>query len=212
MISLNALEVDALAEIFNLSLGEASATFSEIVQEEIHLSVPSVEILSREELIGRLEAIPRNANNNKLCSIAQHFESDKGFETEALLLFPERGSLEIVRRMLGDNASMIEHLSELEQDALGEVGNIIINSCMSSLANLFTIRMNGTLPDVKTHSAREMFLAHDDSEVILVAQIGMTMRSYDITGYVLFIMDLNSMSGFMKQVRHYFRIEEGQSL
>lgn len=173
--------------------------------------MPSVEVLSREELVEKLEAVHQHIPSQKLCSIAQHFQSSKGFDTEALLLFPERGSLEIVRRMLGDNSSMIEHLSELEQDALGEIGNIIINSCMSSLANLFGTEMTGTLPGVQTLHARDIFLDHDDSEVILVAQIGMTMRSYDITGYVLFIMDLNSMSGFMRQVRSYFHIEEGQT-
>ena len=46
------LEMDALTEAFNLSLGEAAATFSAIVREEIELSVPTIEILSRDQLTG----------------------------------------------------------------------------------------------------------------------------------------------------------------
>ncbi|MBN9694815.1 MAG: chemotaxis protein CheC [Zoogloea sp.] len=201
------LEMDALTEAFNLSLGEAAATFSAIVREEIELSVPTIEILSRDQLTQRLEGAQPSAAGDRLCRINQQFDAASGFQTDALLLFPEHGSLEIVRRMLGDDTP-VQQITELEQDALAEIGNIIINSCMSSLANLFGTEMRGSLPRVQSRTARTLLDDKSDSDVILVARIGMTMAAHNLSGYVLFIMDVPSIENFMAQVGRLFRLPE----
>jgi chemotaxis protein CheC len=203
MRSFSELELDALTEAFNLSLGEAAATFSSIVREEIELSVPTIEILSRDELIQRLESGRPAGTDERLCRINQHFNAASGFQTDALLLFPEHGSLEIVRRMLGDDTP-VQHITELEQDALAEIGNIVINSCMSSLANLFGTEMIGSL----SRTASSLLDDKDASDVILVARIGMTMAAYNLSGFVLFIMDVPSIESFMAQVSRLFRLPE----
>lgn len=208
MIIISELERDALAESFNLSLGEAAATFSSIVNEEIFLSVPTVEIYTPNELTEQLEYITQHDPSGLLCSISQNFQSKSGINTDTFLLFPEKGSLEIVRRMIGNSTSAIEHISELEQDALAEIGNIIINSCMGSLSNLFKTELIGTLPNVESIRPKEMFLPHKDDEVILVAKICMTMLTQNISGYVLFIMDLPSLEAFLKQIRELFHLDD----
>ena len=205
MRTFSALEMDALTEAFNLSLGEAANTFSAIVREEIELSEPTIEIVSREELTLRLERTQPGGAAERLCRINQHFDAASGFQTDALLLFPEHGSLEIVRRMLGDDTS-IEHITELEQDALAEIGNIIINSCMSSLANLFGTEMSGSLPRVQSRTARTLLDDKAATDVILVARIGMTMAAHNLSGFVLFIMDVPSIEHFMDQVSRLFRL------
>ncbi|HQX05831.1 MAG TPA: chemotaxis protein CheC [Zoogloea sp.] len=211
MRTFSELEMDALTEAFNLSLGEAANTFSAIVREEIELSVPTIEIVSREELTLRLESTQPGGASERLCRINQHFDATSGFQTDALLLFPEHGSLEIVRRMLGDDTS-IEHITELEQDALAEIGNIIINSCMSSLANLFGTEMSGSLPRVQSRTARTLLDDKAATDVILVARIGMTMAAHNLSGFVLFIMDVPSIEHFMDQVSRLFRLpQHGES-
>ena len=44
MDSLSELHIDALAEVFNVGAGRAAASLSEIVGDEVKLSVPSVEV------------------------------------------------------------------------------------------------------------------------------------------------------------------------
>ncbi|WP_018151277.1 chemotaxis protein CheC [Leeia oryzae] len=199
------LQLDALAETFNLSLGEAAAVFSEMVAEPIELTVPTVKILRREELLKELGKVQGADKVDRLCAINQHFDAGDAFHTDTMLVFPEQGSLEIVRKMLGDGTS-IDQITELEQDALAEIGNIIINSCMSSLANLFQTTIEGTLPVVKTTEAASLFDPYINSDVILIAQIGMTMSTQNISGYMLFIMDVASVRGFMAQVQRLFGI------
>ncbi len=206
MRTFSELEMDALTEAFNLSLGEAASTFSAIVREEIELSVPTIEIVSREELTSRLESARPAGATERLCRINQHFCAAGGFQTDALLLFPEHGSLEIVRRMLGDDTA-IEHITELEQDALAEIGNIIINSCMSSLASLFGSEMHGSLPRVQSRTVNTLLDDKAATDVILVARIGMSMAAHNLHGFVLFIMDVPSIEHFMDRVSRYFKLQ-----
>ena len=199
------LEMDALAEAFNLSLGEAAATFSAIVHEEIELSVPIVEFISRDELTRRLQGDKADQDPTRLCRINQSFTGSDGLVTDALLLFPEHGSLEIVRRMLGDNTP-VQHITELEQDALAEIGNIIINSCMSSLANLFGTELIGSLPRVQCSDAAHLLDDKAADNLILVARIGMVMSAHNLSGFVLFLMDVPSVDQFMARVAQLFRL------
>ena len=206
--NLGELERDALGEAFNMALGEAAASFADLVQEEITLSVPSVDLLARQELAERLAALQLPGLAERLTAISQNFHSqDRQLNTEALLLFGEQGSLEIVRRMLGQHDMPLEHITELEQDALGEVGNIIINSCMNTLSGIFGTEMIGSLPDVLQASADNLFDGHQAGQVVLMVRIGMGLQSHDITGYVLFLMDLPSLDQVIRKVRLYFGME-----
>jgi chemotaxis protein CheC len=208
-IALSEMERDALGEAFNMALGEAASSFADLVHEEITITVPSVELLARSELTQRLMGMELPGLSERLTTISQNFHSgDALLNTEALLLFGERGSLEIVRRMLGEADMPLEDITELEQDALGEVGNIIINSCMSTLSSIFGTEMIGTLPDVTQASADQLFHEEHAGDVVLMVRIGMGMQSQDVTGYVLFLMDLPSLEEVVSRVRRYFGIDE----
>ena len=202
---LSELERDALGEAFNLALGEAASSFADLVQEEIHISVPSVDLLTRAELQRRLSDQQLPGLGDQLCAINQSFSAgDTSLRTQTLLLFAESGGLEIVRRMLGQADTPLDQITELEQDALGEIGNIIINSCMGTLAEIFGTELLGSLPLVQRTPASQLFSSQGQDEWVLVVRIGLTMSSHSTTGYVLFLMDLPSFAVVMERVRSYF--------
>ena len=204
-IVLDDLQLDALAETFNLSLGEAAAVFSQLVQEEIELSVPTVELVPREQMIERLKELGRHGDTERLCSITQEFDAQETFQTDTMLIFPEKDSLEIVRRMLNEQATA-EAITELEQDALAEIGNIIINGCMSSISNLFRKEITGTLPEVVINDSRTLIMEHCTADDVLVARIGMHLAVHNVSGFVLFMMDIPSIRSFVGEIEHLFDI------
>jgi len=125
---LDQLELDALTELVNLGIGQAANSLAEMVRDEVTLSVPKVALVSREEAIRTLGE--REAKN--LVAVHQVFEGD--ITGRALLIFPEARSLELVRAVIGGSLS-IEEIIELEQEALAETGNIILNGCLATMAN-----------------------------------------------------------------------------
>jgi chemotaxis protein CheC len=68
--------------------------------------------------------------------------------------------------------------------------------------------MIGSLPRVQSRTASSLLDDKDASDVILVARIGMTMAAYNLSGFVLFIMDVPSIENFMAQVSRLFRLPE----
>lgn len=209
-VDLSELEQDALAEAFNLALGEAASSFADIVNEEIQVSVPQVEIIPRQALMQRLQRSGPDGQAGLLCAISQAFQSvDSCIAAEALLLFPERGGLEIVRRMLGEQSTPLEQITELEQDALGEIGNIIINACMNSLSNIFDTEMVGTLPSVSRFALHELFNDQVSEVFVLVARVGMSLSTQDINGHVLFLMDMPSLESIVERIQTFFGLDVG---
>ena len=51
---------------------------------------------------------------------------------KALLIFPEQNGLDLVRLILR-NSPPLSEMTEMEQEAFSEVGNIILNSCVGSI-------------------------------------------------------------------------------
>jgi chemotaxis protein CheC len=54
MLELSELQHDALVEIFNIGVGQAARAMSEIVSEEVTMSVPSIRFLNRADAAAML--------------------------------------------------------------------------------------------------------------------------------------------------------------
>ena len=139
---LSEIEQDALAEIANMGVSRAAASLRQMVGEQV-LLVGS----------GRQHRDPRRpppnwsneATRPKLVAVQQSFEGP--FSGRALLIFPEAQSLELVRSIVGEEHSL-EDVIDLEQEALAETGNIILNACLATIANVLRRTMRMSLPSI----------------------------------------------------------------
>lgn len=199
MVNLSELENDALVEIFNIGVGHAAAAMSEIVNEEVTMSVPSITFLNRADAAALLGS---KRDGDRICGVSQHY--DGAFATEAILMFPEDKSLEIVRLMVGDSVPLQE-LTEMEQEAMSEIGNIILNSCVGTLANLFDSELHGSLPVYHVGTSTEILavFGDQDDDVVLMLHIDFVLAKHQIHGYVAFVLDLSALHGLKEQVSRY---------
>jgi chemotaxis protein CheC len=195
---LTELELDAIAELLNIGMGQATASLSQMVNEEVHLSVPSVELLTRQEAANYV----RFRTHQNIAAIKQHFRGH--FWGDALLLFPQEKGLELVRALIKEDVPL-DMLTELEQDALIEVGNIILNACLSTLANLLSHELNSDLPTFMIGSAEEIFDANipQDEERVMFMRMHLSLRSNDVDGYVAFILDIPAIAQFKQKIDDY---------
>ena len=128
-------------------------------------------------------------------------------------MFPEDKSLEIVRLMVGD-AMPLQELTEMEQEAMSEIGNIILNSCVGTLANLFDSELHGSLPLYHVGTSAEIlssFGGQDDDAVVLMLHIDFVLSKHQIHGYVAFVLDLSALHDLKQQVSHYLAKVLGQA-
>jgi chemotaxis protein CheC len=188
-IGLTELELDAFTELVNIGVGRAAASLREMVGEQVLLSVPKVDVVSRTravELLGKREA-------GQLVAVHQVFEGD--VTGRVLLIFPETKSLELVRAVTGGKLPL-EDIIELEQEALAETGNIILNSCLATIANMLKRSLKMSLPEVLHGAGPEFFeLAPPPKagEVVMFLYIDFSIRKRDIHGYIAMLMDMPSL-------------------
>lgn len=189
-IDLDELERDALTELVNIGVSRAAASLRKMVNKEVILSVPAVEIVTRASaasLIGQRES-------EDLIAVQQEFEGP--FSGRALLIFPESNGLSLVRAIVGDE--MVESdLLDMEDEALGETGNVILNGCLGSMANMLQHTLRMSLPDVRRGSSTLLFEASGggaaSENFVLFLYINFSVRDRNIRGYIAMIMDLPSL-------------------
>ena len=194
--SLSELERDALAELSNIAMARAASSLRKMVDHEVALSVPSVEVLTQDAAIKILE----KSENPKLVAVRQDFS---GLLTgRALLIFPEARSLELVRVVVGKNLTL-EDIVDLEDEALAETGNIILNSWVSTIANLLNQALKMSLPTVLRGSHRNMFEVATQPAYVLFLHINFEIRHVQIEGFVALLMDIPTLDEFRGLIAQY---------
>jgi len=188
-IELSELESDALTELVNLGVSNAALSLREMVREEVILSVPKVSLVSREEAIAALG----EKELSRLVGVHQDFEGD--INGRALLIFPETKSIELVRAMVGGELS-VEDMIELEQEALAETGNVLLNGCLGTIANQLGRSLRISLPEVIYGEGSDFFAPSNvskGSDRVLFIYINFAVRQRNLQGYIAMVLDMPSL-------------------
>jgi chemotaxis protein CheC len=203
---LTPLEQDALTELVNLGVSHAAYNLREMIGQQVNLSVPSLCLTDRATAIGTL----RQWEPRKLIAVHQVFEGV--FNGRALLIFPEMKSLELVRAVTKDDLSL-EDIIELEQEALAETGNIILNGCLSTIANLLRRTLKISLPEILRGDGRELFdlpPPPETGDYVLFVYINFAVQERDIQGYIALLMDLPALTALKQLLAEFIRVAAGE--
>lgn len=183
------LELDALTELVNIGVSRAAVSLATMVGEQVLLSVPSVSIVSRAAAARLIGA----RDTDLLVAVRQAFQGD--VSGRALLIFPEANSLELVRCVAGQHLSL-DDILELEHEALAEIGNIILNACIATIANLLQRSLVMSLPEIVRGVSGDFFElgASPQEDVVLFVHINFSLRGHEVSGYVAMVMDFPSLA------------------
>ncbi len=191
-MKLTELELDALTEVFNMGVGQAADALSQLAGEPVALSIPLVQLLSKQEIVRQLT----NDDDRRVSAVRQGFQGD--IVTDAILMFPAEQSLQLVQIMVGGEVSL-QDLGEMEQEALAEIGNILLNAVVASVADNLDIALDGSLPEVELGIISDVLLdGRDVTEPLLSLQVRFAIASRHIEGYLAFLLDMQS-SGLLEQ-------------
>jgi chemotaxis protein CheC len=184
---LSDLERDALGEISNVAMARAANSLRQMVEHEVLLSVPAVEIISRDAAT----QIVKKPDNPPLVAVRQDFSG--AFSGSALLIFPETRSLELVRAVVGRELAL-EDIVNLEDEALAETGNIILNSWVATIANLLRRGLKMSLPIVVRGNSGDLFASVEmEKSLVLFLHIRFEISKKEIRGFVALLMDIPSI-------------------
>ncbi|MBF0147428.1 MAG: hypothetical protein HQL84_15640 [Magnetococcales bacterium] len=146
---MDAIELDLLAEAFNLGLGKGSAALSELLGEEVQVTVPSLQILPKRPAIDQCA----KRFDTEAHTVRQAFVDTKNastFSGDAFLFIPQASSKILSRLLSGSEVS--------EAEILAELGNLILHSCLSSLADMIETELDSCLPEVHLNRTSDILI------------------------------------------------------
>ncbi len=184
------IEQDALTELVNIGVSRAATHLSRIVSDQVVLSVPALTVIQREQAVAQLP----EGGAEPMVAICERFKGR--ISGHALLIFPETNSLELVRASVGDRTPLHE-ISVLEEDAITEIGNVLLNGCLSVLANSLHESLSISLPEFVRGDGRSILFSGRvgaPDELVLFVQVDFSVRSRQIQGFLILTLDLPALS------------------
>ncbi|MCR5874537.1 chemotaxis protein CheC [Phenylobacterium sp. J426] len=199
LLRLTDLELDALTELINIGVGRAAASLAIMCGDAVTLSVPAVSTVTPEqasEMVG-------GARIGKMVAVEQDYSGD--VYGRALLIFPESNSLELVRAVSGDAVPTAD-IPAMAPEALLETGNVVLQSCLGTIANMLHRNLGIGTPKLVEGRARELF-PRVSKDAVLFVYINFSLRGRRIRGYIALLMDLAAMAALKRLVAEFVERE-----
>lgn len=199
-MTLSEVERDAICELVNIGMGRAARSLGKMVDDRVLMTIPALELVEHAKVQSHLHG----RADTTVTAIKERFSG--AFHGDAILVFPEEHSLELVRSLL-DEDMPVETLTELEQESLLEVGNIVLNACLGTFTNILNCRLEIDLPVLCRGSINKILgqTGEPDTAVYMVMRIDFTTQKRMIKGYLVFMFDSQFTTTFLARIRTYIK-------
>lgn len=188
MIVWSDIEKDALAEFLNLGMGAAAESLSSMLGQEILLSVPEINFVSQDEF----KKWCRDEVGKEIVGVQQAFTGHAAGNIS--LLFSKDNSYNLVRELISDDMPL-DDLPDMQNEAIAEIGNIVLNACMAAIADSLKLEIPTELPRVVSEISIGLNMgeaASGDEEFGMLGRIYFDLKDQDIKGFVVLHMSTPS--------------------
>lgn len=146
---LTEIQKDLLGEILNTNLGYAASLLSEMVNQKVILSLPSLDIKKGNEI----DLAPLNKQDSDFrTSVLSCMRFGNNFSGNAYVVFPADKAKYLVDACIGEEETEEEIFGKLtvqDLDVVKEISNIIINAVIGGFGNLLDVKMEYSLPHIE---------------------------------------------------------------
>lgn len=181
------LQIDFIKEQFNIGMGCAANELSQLVSEEVMMSVPSFSLISWSDLVSRLTFGP----NDQVTVV--HVKIGGDLNGQGLLVYPTLDSLELAH-LLSHDFSPLNDLTELEEEALAEISGIIINSIISTIGSQLQFSAFTNIPVCERGNwnyVSNSFLPADMNQLVMFVGMSFAIDNNSLKGELIFLQDGN---------------------
>ncbi len=136
---MNLLDLDVMKEISSSGTSHAATSLSKLLQKEVRITIPEVNILSYDETVDKIGQI------EELVAATLVQMSN---EVNGLMLFIFKMDLAnaVLGKLLNRHYTSFEEMDEMDYSALEEIGNIIICSYVNAFTQLVGVEIDLSVP------------------------------------------------------------------
>jgi chemotaxis protein CheC len=204
-MELSSVQHDALVELLNIGFGRAGASLSSLTGHRVILEVPHVAI----HPVDQLNVTLAEYMSGEVASVHQEFGGPVGGDA-MLLLDPVAAAT--LKELLTSEPALPLSLDTSAREVLTEVGNILLNACLGTFGNLLRVPVSFSVPDIDVASIRavvERVIGSGDAfRYALVVTAGFRLRDAEVTGYVVIVLTVQSLTRLLIAVEQWEREQE----
>ncbi len=205
---LTELQHDTIKEIVNMGVGRGASMLGNMVNVEIRLSIPEVEIITQKKYAARLNKMEKSAEFH---IVEMAFTGN--YKGNIQLILGKEEARNIVSVLLST-----EDVAEMVDNVVLEISNIILNSVMGTFSNVLGNVLNYSLPDGKVETLYEYIeekVSNMSGGFMLICKTEFTIRfEKRATGNILILFDSNSFNSLKRDIdnisntkKHYINPE-----
>lgn len=199
-MQLSPVQHDALVELLNIGFGRAGASLSSLTGHRVILEVPHVAI----HPVDQLNATLAEYMSGEVASVHQEFGGPVGGDA-MLLLDPVAAAT--LKELLTSEPALPLTLDTSAREVLTEVGNILLNACLGTFGNLLRVPVSFSVPEIDVASVRavvdRVIGSGDAFRYALVVTAGFRLRDAEVTGYVVIVLTVQSLTRLLVAVEQW---------
>ncbi|MBF0348426.1 MAG: hypothetical protein HQL81_12240 [Magnetococcales bacterium] len=219
---LDELEEDAIKELFNLSLGRAVPTLSEMVDAEIEFSVPCLEMTPASSLVENIESLVGSAACLVQMGFDLVFSWRENLAGTALFLMRADSMEPMLNALYGVPVPMATQ-HQVCRETFTDVGDLVLYTCVSTLSRLLDSDVEGEKPAFHRGNPRDWNIAmasfnpggeggfdgHWEEKRVANLRIDVAIPVRKVAGSVLIWFDLTDGPDLKRAIRHFIATHTG---
>ncbi len=190
-MELTEAQLDALKEIANIGISRAATQLSLLLSDKIVMNVPNARITLLSEASKTL-----NTTDEDMAVVYQDLSGELAGRAHLVLNTEE--SKVLVHALLGNVPTLSgADLLAYEHEAMTEIGNIVISTCISTLGNLLDGEIFLTVPTYSEKSALDMFAGGGKAKDVLIMETVLKATNKNVEGMLVLVLTLESATDLL---------------
>ena len=191
---------DALAELINIAFSRTAASLSDLTGQRVQLDAPNVDVRPLTEL-GKL--LDRQVQRADLATVHQVFSGPLAGDAFLLLNYSDAVRLTALLTESDDEYAGAQ-LDASSREVLTEVGNILLNTCLSMFGDLLQMHLTFAVPQLRLDELNALInsvaFSSDEVHYALIVYTSFRLRASAISGYIVVVLGVTSLDALIQAI------------
>jgi chemotaxis protein CheC len=189
-MKLSAVQADAIQELGNIGAAHAATTLSQMLGSTIEMSVPAIRVVE-------LSQLGQYMGEESAAMVAFELQGDIPHGGYILFYITRESAVRMTNTMLGQTETN-RPLSEMDESALLEVGNIMVSAFLDATAELLGIVMLPSPPALTidmAHAAMQSLIAQmqEETDEVLLFSTELVCEEYKVDSDIIMMPERSTL-------------------
>jgi chemotaxis protein CheC len=203
-MKLSTIQSDAIQELGNIGAAHAATTLSQMLGSTIEMSVPAVTVVDLSHLADYM-------GEESAAMVAFELQGDIAHGGYILFYITRESAIRMTNTMLGLTETN-RPLSEMDESALLEVGNIMVSAFLDATAELLGFVMLPSPPSLTidmAHAAMQSLIAQmqEETNEVLLFSTELTCEEYKVDSDIIMMPERSTLNKIIELLENLMKTD-----